>query len=157
LISELREFLIRERAPFEVIDLRDALGASHPTSTRRGDGGSIARVVILRDGDLYALAVLPGAAALDLTGFRRRTGRYALALAKEDEFRGQFPELAVGPLLPFGRLFAIPVYVDRMLAEQTTMVFESSADREVVSMPMSEYVRVERPAIAPLTQALRAA
>ena len=141
MISELREFLIRERAPFEVIDLRDALGASHPTSTRRGDGGSIARVVILRDGDLYALAVLPS----------------ALALAKEDEFREQFPELAVGPLLPFGRMFAIPVYVDRMLAEQTAMVFESSADREVVSMPMSEYVRVERPAIAPLTQALRAA
>lgn len=37
------------------------------------------------------------------------------------------------------------------------MMFESGADREMVSMPMREYGRVERPAIAPLARALRAA
>jgi len=37
------------------------------------------------------------------------------------------------------------------------MRFEGDADREVVSLSMRDYVRVERPAIVPLAQALRAA
>ena len=157
MIPELRDFLIREKAPFEVIEPREATPASRPVTACRADGCRIAKVVILRDGDAYALAVLSAAAALDLPGFRRRIGRYALALAKEAEFRGQFPEFTVGPLPPFGRMSGIPVYLDRAFAEEAAMVFESGAHREVVAMPMDEYVRVERPAIAPLGQALRAA
>jgi len=65
--------------------------------------------------------------------------------------------LGDGPLLPFGRLFAVPVYLDRALAFETVMTFESGAPREVIDMPMSEYVRVERPAIVSITEALRAA
>jgi hypothetical protein len=75
-IAELQAFLIRERAAFEV---RDA------------DGRCFAKVMAPRDGDLYALAVLPAVSSLDLSGFRRRIRRYALTVANEDEFRGQFP------------------------------------------------------------------
>jgi Ala-tRNA(Pro) deacylase len=147
MICELHDFLIRERAPF----------VSRLATAYRADRGRPAKVVILRDGDAYALAVLPAAAALELTGFRRRIGRYGLAPAEESDFRGQFPEFGAGPLPPFGRLFAIPVYLDRALAEEAELIFESGANRDVISMPMNEYVRVERPAIAPLAHALRAA
>jgi Ala-tRNA(Pro) deacylase len=145
-IAELRDFLIRERAPHTL---------SAPAAGRAA--GGFARVVILRDGDAYALAVLPAGAALDLAGFRRRVGRYGLTLANEEEFRTQFPEFAAGPLPPFGRMVAVPVYLDRAFAGETWMRLEGDADREVVSLPMREYVRVERPAIAPLAQTLRAA
>ena len=150
MITELRDFLIREGAPYTVTALQSA-------SARHDADGRLARVVILRDGDAYALAVLPAAAALDLAGFRRRVGRYGLTLANEDEFRAQFPEFAAGPLPPFGRMVAIPVYLDRALAAETSMRFEGDEQREVVSLPMREYVRVERPAIAPLAELLRAA
>jgi len=110
-----------------------------------------------RDGDAYVLAVLPAAAALDLAGFKRRVGRYGLTVAKDEQFRAELPELGDGPVPPFGRMVAIPVYLDRALAGEAVMRFEGDADRETVSLPMRDYVRVERPAIAPLTQALRAA
>jgi len=148
-IAELRDFLIREGASHTV--------GAPPSGSAGRAAGSLARVVILRDGDAFALAVLPAGAALDLAGFRRRVGRYGLTLANEDEFRAQFPEFAAGPLPPFGRMVAIPLYLDRAFAGQTWMRFEGDADREVVSLPMRDYVRVERPAIAPLAQALRAA
>lgn len=54
-------------------------------------------------------------------------------------------------------MVAIPVYLDRAFAGETWMRFEGDADREVVSLSMRDYVRVERPAIVPLAQALRAA
>lgn len=147
MIAELRDFLVREGAPFTV-----TAGPPAPIA-----GGSLARVVILRDGDAYVLAVLPAAATLDLAGFRRRVGRYGLTIAKEEQFRAELPELGDGPVPPFGRMVAIPVYLDRTLAGEAVMRFEGDADRETVSLPMRDYVRVERPAIAPLTQALRAA
>jgi len=146
-IAELCDFLVREGAPFTVTTEQTAPLA----------GGSLARVEILRDGDAYVLAVLPAAAALDLAGFRRRVGRYGLTVAKEEQFRAELPELGDGPVPPFGRMVAIPVYLDRALAGEAVMRFEGDADRETVSLPMRDYVRVERPAIAPLTQALRAA
>ena len=147
MIAELRDFLVREGAPFAVTTEQPEQRA----------GGSLARVVILRDGDAYVLAVLPAAAVLDLAGFRRRVGRYGLTVAKEEQFRAELPELGDGPIPPFGRMVAIPVYLDRALASEAVMRFEGDADRETVSLPMRDYVRVERPAIVPLTQALRAA
>jgi prolyl-tRNA editing enzyme YbaK/EbsC (Cys-tRNA(Pro) deacylase) len=50
-------------------------------------------------------------------------------------------------------VFGLPVYLDRAFAEQDEIVFESGTDREAVTMPMGEYVRVERPAIVPLVRA----
>ena len=156
MICELRDFLARERAPYEVVDHLDTVTVSDPATGSRASGGA-AKVVILRDRDSYAVAVLPADAVFDLTSFRRRTGRYAVTLADDDEFRQEFPEFAAGPLPPFGRLFGIPVYLDRALAFETAMTFESGAPGEVIDMPMREYVRVERPAILPMTEALRAA
>ena len=150
MICELRDFLARERAPYEVVDRLDPADVSGPGSHA---GGRLAKVVVLRERDSYAVAVLPAHAVFELTAFRQRTGRHAVALTDDEEFRKEFPEFADGPLPPFGRLFGIPVYLDRGLAFQTAMTFESGARGEVIDMPMSEYVRVERPAILPLARA----
>jgi Ala-tRNA(Pro) deacylase len=157
MIPELLEFLIRERAPFEVIDHGDVATVQVPATSRRALSRRVARVVILRDGEWYALAVLPETARLDLTELRRGTGRHALAFAMADDLRRQFPYFAIDPLSPFGRMFGLPVYLDRAFAEEAEMIFESGTHRERVSMPMGEYVRVERPAILPLARAPRAA
>ena len=151
-IPELRELLIRERAPFEVIGPRltpllEPSAASHVARRR------LARVVIVRDGDWYAMTVLPATARLDLSQLRRRTGRYGLTVAEDDEIKGQVPDCPVATMPPFGRVFGLPVYLDRAFAEEAEIVFESGTDREAVNMPMGAYVRVERPAIVPLGRA----
>jgi hypothetical protein len=73
-IPELLEFLIRQRAPFDVIDRGDVATVQVPATSRRALGCQVARVVIVRDGEWYALAVRPETAGLDLTGLRRRIG-----------------------------------------------------------------------------------
>jgi Ala-tRNA(Pro) deacylase len=142
-IPELRELLTRERAPFEVTGARLA-----PRPDRH-----LARVVIVRDGDWYAMTVSPAAAGLDLAQLRRRTGRYGLTVAEDEEIDGQLPECPIAAMPPFGRVFGLPVYLDRKLAEENEIVFESGPDNEEINMPMGAYVRVERPAIMPLARA----
>lgn len=152
MIPELRELLIRERAPFEVTGARlpprrDPAAESHVAR------GHLARVVVVRDGDWYAMTVLPAAAGLDLSQLRRRTGRYGLAVMKDGTIKGQVLDCPIGAMPPFGRVFGLPVYLDRKLAEEAAIVFEGGPDHEEVNMPMGAYVRVERPAIVPLARA----
>jgi Ala-tRNA(Pro) deacylase len=103
------------------------------------------------------MAVVPAAAQLDLAELQRRIRRYGLALASQDELERLFPDCEIGAVPPFGRLFGLPVYLDRTFAADAEMVFESGTHRELVSMPMGEYVRIERPDIVPLVRLARAA
>jgi Ala-tRNA(Pro) deacylase len=151
-IPEVRELLIRERAPFEVIGPPLAPAPGSAAASRRACR-QLARVVIVRDGDWYAMTVLPAAARLDLAELRRRTGRYGLIVTDDDEIKGQIPDCPTATMPPFGRVFGLPVYLDRAFAEEAEIVFESGADREAINMPMGAYVRVERPAIVPLVRA----
>src|SRR4030095_16181055 len=77
-IPELRELLIRERAPFELTGPRLA-PPPDPAAPGHVAFWHLARVVIVRDGDWYAMTVLPASAGLDLSQLLRRIGRYGLA------------------------------------------------------------------------------
>ena len=152
MIAELRELLTGEGAPFEVISHREVYTAQERAATCHVPGRRLAKVVIVRDGAWYAMAVLPATAQLDLSELRRRSRRSNLAVAGEDDFKGLFPDCEIGAMPPFGRIFGLPVYLDRAFAAGDEIVFESGTHREEVSMPMRAYVRVERPAIAPLAR-----
>jgi Ala-tRNA(Pro) deacylase len=151
-IPELRELLTREGAPFEVTGHREVYTAQERAAACHVPGRRLAKVVIVRDTDGYAMTVLPATEQLDLPELRRRSRRYDLTLASEDELERLFPGCEIGAMPPFGRVFGLPVYLDREFASGVEMVFESGTHREEVSMPMGEYIRVERPAIAPLAR-----
>jgi Ala-tRNA(Pro) deacylase len=157
MIPELLEFLIRERAPFEVIEDREADTTQKRAAVSQIPGRRLAKAVIFRDGGSYAMAVVPAAAQLDLAELQRRIRRYGLALASQNELERLFPDWEIGAVPPFGRLFGLPVYLDRTFASEAEMVFESGTHRALVRMPMGEYVRIERPGIVPLVRLARAA
>ena len=93
MIPELRELLTRERAPFEVISHREVYTAQERAATCHVPGRRLAKVVVVRDGSCYVMAVLPATAQLDLSELRRRTRRHDLAVASEDDFNGLFPTM----------------------------------------------------------------
>jgi Ala-tRNA(Pro) deacylase len=157
MIAELRELLTRERVRFEVIRHREALTTQEQAGSGHVPGCRLAKVVIVRDGQGYAMVVLSATAELDLSELRRRTRRYDLAVASEDDFQRLSTGCEIDAMPPFGGIFGLPVFLDRAFAMRGEMVFASRTHREEVSMSMGEYVRVERPAIAPLACAPLAA
>src|SRR5262249_33181263 len=115
-IPEVRELLIRERAPFEVIRPRLAPVPGSAAASGRARR-HLAGVVTVRDGDWSAMTVLPAPGRLDLSQLRRRTGRYGLAVMEGDAIGGQVLDCPIGAMPPFGRVFGLPVYLDRAFAE----------------------------------------
>lgn len=155
--AKLAEILKREVMQFEVIAHPEAYTAQERAARCHVPGWRLAKVVVVRDGDWFAMAVLPASVYLDLPEFRAITRRPDLALASEAELARLFPDCDVGAMPPFGRLYGMPVYMDRALAAGPDLLFEGGTHREEVRMPTSDYMRVAQPVIAPLAATRRAA
>lgn len=157
--EKLRSLLSREGVPFEVLPHREVYTAQERAAACHVSGRALAKVVVIHDpaDGWYALAVLPAAAHLDLSGLRALTGRPGLRLARETEFARLFPDCDVGAMPPFGSLYgSLPVFLDRALAERAELVFEAGTHREEVRMPTREYLRLERPQVVSLALAASA-
>ncbi len=154
----LKEMLGREHIPFTVINHRDVYTAQERAAACHVTGHLMAKIVMVRDGDWYALAVLPATSYLDIPEMRRQTGRPGLTLATEAEFGRLFPDCETGAMPPFGSLYGgLPVFLDRFLADRPEILFEAGTHHEEVRLPMREYIRTAAPTIMPLAAMPRAA
>ena len=147
---QLREELTHEGIRPEVLPHREVYTAQERAAVCHIPGRFLAKVVVVRDGEWHALAVLPATARLDLVKLRELTGRPGLSLATETEMADLFPDCDVGAMPPVGHLYGLHVYLDRALADQPDIVFEAGTHREEVRIPMREYLRIERPSIVSL-------
>jgi Ala-tRNA(Pro) deacylase len=146
--DRLRAMLARAGVSFEVITHPEVYTAQERAAACRITGRRLAKVVVVRDGDWFGLAVVPAAAHLDLDHLRELTGRPQLALAREKDFAPLFPDCDPGAMPPFGQLYGMSAFLDTSLADEPELLFEGGTHREEIRMPMREYLRVEEPAIA---------
>lgn len=155
--DRLRELLTRTGVTFEVITHPKRYTAQERAAVSRITGHRLTKVIVLRDGDWFGLAVLPAAASLDLDQVRRLTGRPGLTLAREQDFASLFPDCDAGAMPPFGRLYGLTTFLDSALADEPELVFEAGSHDEEIRMPTGAYLEMEKPAIASLAAAGRRA
>jgi Ala-tRNA(Pro) deacylase len=155
--DKLRQMLRRRKAKFEVITHPEVYTAQERAAACGITGRRLAKVVVVRDGDWFGLAVVPAAASVDFDQLRTLTGRRQLTLAREGELASLFPDCEPGAMPPFGRLYGLSTFLDISLVEEPELVFEGGTHREEIRMPMDEYLRVEEPTIVSLAAARRTA
>ena len=124
----------------------------------------LAKTVIVRSPNGYAMAVLPGRLQNRFrSSWRQRLNFEHLRLATEEEVRELFPESEVGAMPPFGALFDMPVYLDVRLAEEPYILFNAGTHRDAIHMSVADYLRLADPTIIqfayaepklPLTEAM---
>jgi Ala-tRNA(Pro) deacylase len=69
-------------------------------------------------------------------------------LAEEERFADAFPDCEVGAMPPFGNLYEVPVYVDRALVEDETIVFRSGTHTDTMSVSYADFEKLVRPTVA---------
>jgi Ala-tRNA(Pro) deacylase len=151
--TKLSEALVREGVRFELIRHPTAYTAQARAAACHISGRTLAKAVVVRDpaDEWFGLAVLPAASSLDVMALRERTGRPGLRLATETEFSRLFPDCAVGAIPPFGRLYGgLDVFVDSSLAGSAELICPAGSHDEELRMPMTDYLRIERPTVVGL-------
>ena len=137
MLRRLEEFLGARGARYESIAHEEAVTAQEGAAATHVSGWSWAKVVIVKEREGYAMAVLPACCAIDMN---RLKGLIGLG-----EIRKAFPGCELGAVPPFGRLFGVPTLVEEALVDQGDIAMPAGDHRSAIRMRATEYLRLAEP------------
>jgi Ala-tRNA(Pro) deacylase len=145
----LRDFLEKEKVWYEHEFHRTAYTAQEVAAEEHVPGKMVAKTVVIKSDDHFALAVLPASARTNFARLKAALGAKEVRLASELEFTGLFPDCEVGAMPPFGNLYGVPVYVDTSLTSDEEIVFNAGTHQDTVRMKYADFERLALPMVFP--------
>ena len=148
ILRRLKDYLDREKIPYEVLTHRETFTAPELAQTLHIPGKELAKVVIVKVGARFVMAVLPANWKADIKRLGDIFQTRHVRLATEVEFKELFPDCEPGAMPPFGNLYGLEVYVDRSLTEDEEIVFQAGTHREAVKLRYQDFANLVRPVVA---------
>jgi Ala-tRNA(Pro) deacylase len=145
--ERLEEYLHSQHVPFQVQQHKRSYTAQEVAESEHIPGKMVAKMVMVFADDRMVLLALSASYVVDFSSAQRAVGAKHLRLASEAEFAAAFPDCEVGTMPPFGNLYDLPVYVDRSLAEDETIIFPVGTHTETMSIKFADFQRLVRPTV----------
>jgi Ala-tRNA(Pro) deacylase len=108
----------------------------------------LAKTLIVHTEDKYCMVVMSGDHRLDEKMLKDIIKTRHFHLAHEKDLEPLFPDCELGAMPPFGNLFALPVYIDKVLTEDKEIVFNAYSHTKSIRLKMADYLRLAKPVIA---------
>jgi Ala-tRNA(Pro) deacylase len=143
--TRLGEFLDREKVSYQQEFHRTVYTAQQVAAEEHIPGRIMAKTIVIKADDRFALAVLPASMRTDTGKLKAALGAKELRLASELEFTGLFPDCEVGAMPPFGNLYGVPVYADTSLAKDDEIVFNAGTHQDTIRMKYADFARLAEP------------
>jgi Ala-tRNA(Pro) deacylase len=148
ILRRLRQYLDENHVAYQVRAHKTAFTAQEVAAAEHVPGREMAKVIMVRAGDEYLMAVLPAPYHVSLDQLGRVTGKKDLRLAMENEFAGLFPECQAGAMPPFGNLYGLPVWVDESLTRDREIGFNAGNHEQTVHLAYADFAQLVRPKVA---------
>lgn len=151
--DRVESYLRDQGVSFEAHQHPEAYTAQEVAAADHVPGRRLAKVVVLSADDRLAMAVLPAPLQVDLVKAGAALGAKKARLATEREFEPLFADCDTGAMPPFGNgtIYDLPVYIDRELSEQDTIVFNACTHTDTIQMAYSDLARLVKPEVADLS------
>lgn len=146
-IKKLRDFLDRAGVSYETVAHSIAYTSNELASATHTPRTEIAKTVIVLIDGVMAMAVLPASLHVDLRALQTACAATHVSLAKEELFRGMFPDCEVGAMPPFGNLYGMRVFVDESLAQKKHIAFNAGSHVELVRLTYEDFSRLVGPTL----------
>src|SRR5215471_1298951 len=145
--TKLVRFLNESKVSYEILHHPEAFTAQTIAQAEHIKGRHHAKVVMVKSGSEHLMAVLPADHRIDLEKLDQVTAKTA-SLQSEADFKSLFPDCAPGTMPPFGKLYGLPTYVDKSLAQQDYIVFEAGTHTDAIKLSYHDYERLAQPQVA---------
>jgi len=145
--SKLVSFLNSHQVKYVIISHSAAYTASEIAASAHIKGKELAKTVIVKTGDEFAMAVLPASYQVDFELLKQATGHDSVTLARESEFEEMFPDCPVGAMPPFGNLYDMKVFVAERLTEDEEIAFNAGSHTELIKMAYRDFERLVQPKV----------
>ncbi|PIU45210.1 MAG: deacylase [Ignavibacteriales bacterium CG07_land_8_20_14_0_80_59_12] len=145
------KYLDEQHVSYTLVRHVRAFTSQEVAGTTHVPGRELAKTVVVKADDRYAMAVLPAPRRVNLKLFREVCGAKEAHLATEEEMEKIMPSCEVGAMPPFGHFYNLPVYVDRALTTDVDIVFNACTHTDAVKMSYSDYAKLVQPNVADFT------
>lgn len=154
ILRKLKEYLNENNVKYIKISHSPAYTAQEIAASIHTPGKELAKTVIVKVRDGYAMAVLPATHRINFDLLKKVMGTEAIRLADEKEFKDIFLDCEVGAMPPFGNLYNLPVYVASALSEDKEIVFNAGTHIDVIRMGYSDFKKLVKPIVANFSEHL---
>ena len=148
--ERLEAYLREKGVPSQNQHHARAITAQEVAAAEHVPGRMFAKTVMVTPDDEVSMVmlVLPAPNHVNPLKASEALGVSEVHLADEERFADTFPDCEVGAMPPFGNLYDVPVYVDRALVEDETIVFRSGTHTDTMSVSYADFERLVSPTVA---------
>jgi Ala-tRNA(Pro) deacylase len=146
--DRLEAFLRENKVPFQTQHHPVAYTSQEVAASEHVPGKLVVKVVIVVADGKQVMLALPATDRVDLDKVAAMLGASEVRLAEEREFKDTFPDCEVGAMPPFGNLYSVPVYVDRNLTNEETIICEAGTHTDTISLAYADFERLAQPTVA---------
>ncbi|MBN2269461.1 MAG: YbaK/EbsC family protein [Sedimentisphaerales bacterium] len=141
------DFLDESGVKYEVSEHAEAFTAQQVAAAEHEPGRYVAKPVIVKADDEYAMCVLPAPCKIDLGALKKQLGAKSVELAGENEIGGIFDDCELGAEPPFGNLYDLTTIIDKALKDDDHITFQAGTHKKAVRMSMADYSRLVQPKV----------
>jgi Ala-tRNA(Pro) deacylase len=150
--EELESYLHQNQVAFQVQHHAVAYTAQEVAASQHISGRTVAKVVMAFEDERLVMLVLSADRRVDLRRTADALGAREVRVAREQDLENTFPGSDLGAMPPFGNLYDLPVYVDRTLAEDETIVCRAGTHTDTISLRYVDFRRLVQPVVADLAR-----
>ena len=146
--TKLKKYLDSHKVEYVTLSHPPAYTAGEIAEEAHISGNLFAKTVMVKLDGKLAMAVLPASNKVDFQLLKEATGAHHVELAKEYEFKNQFPDCEVGAMPPFGNLYDMDVYVEEILSWDDEIGFNAGTHSEIVKLAYKDFETLVHPMVA---------
>ena len=151
-LGDVIEYLKHNSVQYDVIEHAPAFSAHEVAVVSHVPEKDLAKTLVVNIDGKYCMVVTPADHRLNDHLLHTVLKAKHVHLASEEDLQQLFPDCEIGAMPPFGNLYALPVYVDKSLADDDMIVFNACSHTRSIRLKMYDYLRLVKPVIAEFSQ-----
>ena len=151
-LKKLINLLDKKKIKYKLIEHKKVYTTYDTAQTQKVDLKTVAKTLLVKGDNKFALAVIPGNRKLDLVKFKKVLNKYIeqigekkiskLSIAKESQIKRNFTK-KTGSLPPFGSLYKRPTFVDKLLLKNKKINLNAGSFTESIEITPIQYKKAE--------------
>jgi Ala-tRNA(Pro) deacylase len=150
--ARLQKLLDENEVEYEVLHHPADVGAHSTAAHTHTADRDFAKTVVMWIDGTRAFAVVPASHHVAPSRLARSLGAKEVRLATEAEMQDCMPDCELGAEPPFGALYGMATYASPVLAGDERITFNGGTHRDAVRMRWSDYERLAKPQVVPLSR-----
>jgi Ala-tRNA(Pro) deacylase len=146
--QRIRDYLDSRNVPYETLHHSQAFTAQEVAHSLHVSGKRCVKAVVVGGDKKPVLALVPASHRLDFQKLKTELKCSHLEMLPETELVKLFPDCDLGAIPPFGHLYGIDVWVDRLVASTETVLFCAGTHEDCIRMKYSDFAKLAQPRLA---------